>query len=96
MASAPRAAWRRIKTSLAGQVSSEVTPVIDEHTAELRVRLEAVEAQLVLLGEQVRDLRQIAGTQVDIANQSTELLGRLIRSAMSRIDDLEERTPRDR
>jgi ABC-type transporter Mla subunit MlaD len=95
VASPQRAIWRRLKTSLAHQVSAEVAPALDEKTAELRARLDAVEAQLATLSEQVRDLRQIAGTQVDVTNESTELLGRLIRSASSRIDELEERASRE-
>lgn len=91
MASPPRAAWRRIKMSVASQVSAEMAPALDEQ----RARLDAVEAQLAALTEQIRDLRQIAGVQVDVTNESTELLGRLIRSATSRIDLLEARAPRD-
>ncbi|MGO9910279.1 MAG: hypothetical protein ACLPQS_03835 [Acidimicrobiales bacterium] len=91
MASPPRAAWRRIKMSLASQVAAEVAPTLDEQ----RARLEAVEAQLAALTEQVRELHRIAGIQVDVANESTELLGRLIRSSSSRIDLLEERASRE-
>jgi hypothetical protein len=68
-----------------------MAPALDEQ----RARLDAVEAQLAALTEQIRDLRQIAGVQVDVTNESTELLGRLIRSATSRIDLLEARAPRD-
>ncbi|MHB8243800.1 MAG: hypothetical protein ACYDGN_00410 [Acidimicrobiales bacterium] len=98
MASASRAAWRRIKRSIAGQVAADVAPLVEVQTRDVAARLaavdaqlEAMRAQLAAMADQMHDLREIAGTQVDIENQSTELLGRLLRSATSRIDELEER-----
>lgn len=87
MPSGPRAFLQRFRTSIAEQVVTEVTPAIDSQ----KTRLGELEAQIAALAEQVSELRRINGTQVDVANESTELLGRLIRSATSRIDELEER-----
>ncbi len=70
MASVPRGALRRIKESVTH--------------ADVRRRLEAIEAQLA-------ELTHIASVQVEVTNESTELLGRLLRSATDRIDELEER-----
>ncbi|MHB1986742.1 MAG: hypothetical protein ACYCSF_01970 [Acidimicrobiales bacterium] len=98
MPSTPRATWRRISMSLAQQVSAEVGAVLDSYGVEIRerldpigARLDRIEAQLVALTEEVHELRDIAGTHVDVANEATDLLGRLIRSATSRLDELEER-----
>lgn len=84
MASAPRAAWQRIRTSLAQQVTAD----LEGRLGELSTRLDAIELRL-------RELRDLAETQVDSETQTTELLGRLLRSATSRIDELEERAARE-
>ena len=84
VASAPRAAWQRIRTSLAQQVIAD----LEGRLGELSTRLDAIELRL-------RELRDLAETQVDSETQTTELLGRLLRSATSRIDELEERAARE-
>jgi uncharacterized protein (UPF0335 family) len=96
VASAPRAAWRRIRTSLASQVSSDLEPVVREQIGAVRAHLEAIEGTIAALGDQVKELREIAGAQVEAENQSSELLGRLLRAATSRIEQLEERAERQR
>jgi tetrahydromethanopterin S-methyltransferase subunit G len=96
VASASRAAWRRMTASIARQVVDEVAPHIDQHMTSVHARLDALETEVATLIGEVRELRSIAGTQVDVENQSTELLGRLLRSATDRIDELEERAERTR
>ncbi len=64
---------------------------MDLNQTELRTRLEAMEAQLATVSEQVRVLRQISEVQVEVANESTEVLGRLLRATTNRVEDLEER-----
>lgn len=92
MASAPHTAWRRIRTSVATQVTKDIVPLLDERTTSLHARLDGLEAGMRQIEERLRDLREIASTQVDIENQSSELVGRLLRSATDRIEELEERT----
>lgn len=83
MASAPRAAWQRIRTSLAQQVIATMEGQLNE----LAARLDGVELRL-------RELKELAEAQVEVENQSIELLGRLLRSVTGRIDELEERAGR--
>lgn len=54
-------------------------------------RLDAIEQHLASIEDQLLALREMAETQMDVDNQSTELLGRLLRSATDRIEDLEGR-----
>lgn len=80
-----RPAWRRTTTGLARKAAAGVVGrfrALDE-------RLDAIERRLADMDAQLRELREIAETQVDVENQSTELLGRLLRGATSRIDALE-------
>lgn len=86
MASTPRATWQRAKHSLAHQVTADLTPQLDA----VRSRLDALEAALTAIERQLRELHEIAVVQTEVANESTELLGRLLRSATERIDALEE------
>jgi ABC-type transporter Mla subunit MlaD len=80
-----------MRTSLARQTADDLAPVLGEPIGRANARLGAIEAQLTALSEEVRELRSIVGTQVDVENQSTALLGQLLRSATTRIEELEER-----
>jgi ABC-type transporter Mla subunit MlaD len=102
-----RTAWGRLRESLAdsatAQLQTQLQSMLAAEVRSLDQRLEiiddklhAIEARLEALAEQARDLRDIAGTQVDIENQTSELFGRLLRSATTRIEELEERSARDR
>lgn len=89
-ASTVRAGWRGTTTRLARRAAGSIVG----HQRSVDARLDAIEQQLARIDGQLRELREIAGTQVDVENQSTELLGRLLRAATSRIDDIEERVGR--
>lgn len=88
--STARAGWRGTTTRLARRAASSIVG----HQRSVDARLDAIEQQLASIDGQLRELREIAGAQVDVENQSTELLGRLLRAATSRIEDLEERVGR--
>lgn len=96
LASASHGTWRQIKRTLGRPVAAAMAPAISSGTTELHERLNSVDAQLRSLLEEVRELRSIADAQVDVDNQSTELLGRLLRSLASRVEELEERAPEQR
>lgn len=88
--STPRAArpgLRRTTTGLARKAAATLLG----HQRSVDERLDAIERHLATIEAQVRELREIAETQVDVENQSTELLGRLLRAATDRIEDLEGR-----
>jgi hypothetical protein len=91
VASAPRAAWRRIRRSLAAQVAADLTPLLDERAARVHERLGQIEAALERAERQLRELGELAVTQVEIDNQLSELIGRQLRAAKDRIEELEER-----
>ncbi|MGH9303900.1 MAG: hypothetical protein ACRDZ5_05730 [Acidimicrobiales bacterium] len=59
---------------------------LDALHAKLDAAATAVEAEL----RELRELRDILSVQLDAENQSQELLGRLLSSARSRLDALEE------
>jgi hypothetical protein len=85
-----RAAWRRTTTRLARKAAGSIVG----HQRSVDARLDAIERHLARIDGQLQELREIAAAQVDVENQSTELLGRLLRAATSRIEDLEERAER--
>ena len=88
--STPRGArpgLRRATTALARKAASSLLG----HQRAVDERLDVIERHLAAIEAQVRELREIAETQVDVENQSTELLGRLLRQATDRIEDLEGR-----
>jgi hypothetical protein len=89
--STPRPGWRRTTTGIARRAASTIVG----HQRSVDQRLDAIERRLADIDGQLRELREIAETQVDVENQSTELLGRLLRAATSRIDVLEERAGRE-
>lgn len=106
MAPGSRAAWQRMKTSIAAETTASVGPVVAEEVGELSVRLEArleqlslrldaIERELTVVGGHLRELREIAEAQADVENQATELLGRLLRSATDRLDELEARMAKE-
>lgn len=82
-----RPAWRRTTTGLARKAAASFIG----HQRAVDERLDAIERHLASIDDQLRELREIAETQVDVENQSTELLGRLLRAATDRIEHLEER-----
>ncbi len=85
-----------MRTSVARQTVHEFTPFIDERLGSVNTRLDTIEAQLRMLAEEVRELRSIIATQVDVENQSASLIGQLLRSATTRIEELEERVEQAR
>lgn len=91
MTSTPNGGVRRIAGGISRRLTGRgVLTALESNQGELRDRLAAIEIELAGLAEQVRALRQIAEVQVQVANESTEVLGRLLRSATDRIEQLEE------
>lgn len=106
MAPGSRAAWQKMKTGIAAETAATLEPVVAGEVDELAVRLEArleqlslrldaVEKELTTIGGHLRELRQIAESQADVENQATELLGRLLRSATDRLEELEARVAKE-
>lgn len=87
MAVGPRAAWRRMRGSLAQEMAAGLAAALQAQ----QDRLAELEAQLGDVRSELKELRRIAETQVDVANELSELQGRLLRSATDRIDELEKR-----
>ncbi len=85
MASIGRRGWRRAKTSLTTKFDKRVTlPLAD------------VLERVTRLQDQVAELTDIVRTQVRMANETTELLGRLLATASSRLDAVEDSLARIR
>ena len=79
MASIGRRGWRQARTSLTTKFDRRVTlPLAD-----------ALE-RVTQLQNQVAELTDIVRVQVEMGNQTTELLGRLLATASDRLDAVEE------
>ena len=79
MASIGRRGWRQARTSLTTKFDRRVTlPLAD-----------ALE-RVTQLQNQVAELTDIVKVQVEMANQTTELLGRLLATASSRLEAVED------
>ena len=79
MASIGRGGWRQAKTSLTTKFDRRVTlPLAD-----------ALE-RVTQLQNQVAELTDIVKVQVEMGNQTTELLGRLLVTASSRLEAVED------
>ena len=79
MAPIGRRGWRQAKTSLTTKFDRRVTlPLAD-----------ALE-RVTQLQNQVAELTDIVKVQVEMANQTTELLGRLLATASSRLEAVED------
>jgi len=79
VASIGRRGWRQAKSALTTKFDRRLTlPLAD--TLERVTRLQ----------DQVGELTEIIREQVDMANQTTELLGRLLATASGRLDAVEE------
>ncbi len=85
MASAARQLWRRAKL----QVADDVRARMDGDIAELQGRLDAIERRLEKLEEGIASIRDTLSAQVDMENESDELLGRLLGRIEGRIEQLE-------
>jgi archaellum component FlaC len=85
VASAPRQLWRRAKL----QVADDVRARLDSDLGELRGRLEAIEDRLAKLEAGVASIKDMLSAQVDMENESDELLGRLLGRIEGRIEQLE-------
>ena len=79
MASIGRRGWRQARTSLTTKFDRRVTlPLAD-----------ALE-RVTQLQNQVAELTDIVKVQVEMGNQTTELLGRLLATASSRLEAVED------
>jgi len=73
-----RRGWSQAKSSLTTKFDGRVT-----------VPLADVLERVVQLQDQVEELTRIVTMQVEVTNQSTELLGRLLATSSARLDALE-------
>ena len=85
MASAARQLWRRAKL----QVADDVRARMDGDIAELQGRLDAIDRRLEKLEQGIASIRDTLSAQVDMENESDELLGRLLGRIEGRIEQLE-------
>jgi chromosome segregation ATPase len=85
VASAARQLWRRAKL----QVADDVRARMDGDIAELQGRLDAIDRRLEKLEEGIASIRDTLSAQVDMENESDELLGRLLGRIEGRIEQLE-------
>jgi chromosome segregation ATPase len=79
--------WRRAKL----QVADDVRTRLDGDLSELRERLSAIERRLDRLEELVASIKDTLEAQVDMENESDELIGRLLSRLTGRIEQLELR-----
>ena len=79
MTSIGRRGWSQAKSSLSSKFDGRVT-----------VPLADVLERVTKLQDQVEELTRIITVQADVANQTTELLGRLIATSTNRLDLLED------
>jgi chromosome segregation ATPase len=82
-----RQLWRRAKL----QVADDVRTRLDTDLSELRERLSAIERRLDGLEQAVAKIADTLEAQVDMENESDELLGRLLGRLAGRIEQLETR-----
>lgn len=79
MASIGRRGWRQAKTSLTKKFDGRVTlPLAD------------VLERVTRLQDQVAELTDVVKGQVEMGNQTTELLGRLLAASSSRLEEVED------
>lgn len=96
MTSAARRLWRRAKLQVADDVHTRLEPDLDTLDERLRA-LEKVAAEVLdaLVGEvgslkcDVAELRDALAAQLDMENESNELIGRLLVRLSARVEDLE-------
>ena len=74
-----RRGWSQAKSSLTTKFDGRVT-----------IPLADVLERVVQLQAQVEELTRIVTAQVDVGNQTTELLGRLLATASGRLDAVED------
>lgn len=63
---------------------------------EMGDRFDALDTRIGELATEIQDLRHSLDLVVDVGNESTELLGRLLRAATARLEDLEEKVRQER
>lgn len=63
---------------------------------ETGARFDALETRIGELVAEIQDLRRSLDLVVDVGNESTELLGRLLRAATARLEDLEEQVRQEK
>ena len=88
MPSAARQLWRRAKL----QVADDVRTRLEDDITELRDRLAAIERRLEQIEEGIDSIKDTLSAQVDMENESDELLGRLLGRLAGRIEQLEPKS----
>ncbi len=79
MASNGRRGWRQLKSNVTAKIDGRVAPPL----AELVERVSQLQ-------NEIAELKDIVTVQVDVGNQTTELVGRLLATASNRLDALED------
>jgi len=74
-----RRGWSQTKSSLTTKFDGRVT-----------IPLADVLERVIQLQAQVEELARIVTVQVDVTNQTTELLGRLLATSSNRLDAIED------
>lgn len=82
-----RQLWRRAKL----QVADDVRTRLEADLTDLRERLSSIERRLDGLEETIAKVADTLEAQVDMENESDELLGRLLGRLAGRIEQLELR-----
>lgn len=93
MASTGRRSWRQVKTSLTRELKARVAPPLAELIArvtELQDTTAAIAGSLAVLRREMAELTDVITVQVDVGNQTTELLGRLLATTSDRLDLVED------
>ena len=93
MASNGRRSWRQVKTTLKGEVKARVAPPLAEliaRVAELQDSTAAIAGSLAVLRREIAELTDIVTVQVEVGNQTTELLGRLLATTSERLEVVED------
>ena len=93
MASTGHRSWRQVKSGLARKLKGGVArPFADLTTrvSELQDATAAIAGSLAVLRREMAELADVVAVQVDVGNQTTELLGRLLATTSARLELLED------
>lgn len=93
VASTGHRSWRQMKTGLARKVKGGVARPFADLTvrvSELQDATAAIVGSLAVLRREMAELADVVAVQVDVGNQTTELLGRLLATTSARLELLED------
>jgi hypothetical protein len=93
VASTGHRSWRQVKSGLARKLKGGVARPFADLTArvsELQDATAAIAGSLAVLRREMAELADVVAVQVDVGNQTTELLGRLLATTSARLELLED------